>query len=288
MADGGTSLMLASLAITAIGTGMSFYSSQQAAANEQRMANYNAEIARQNAELQSATAARQAQMAQYNARLMQAQAQNDLSQAQYQAAVMESNAQTLRNYAASTEDQGREEARRMRLEKLRAISAQRSQFAKGGVTTEGSPLAVLADTEGTMELAISDMWWQTNQESKKLLKEAEFTDHRAAVTKSSAEYQSLLSMNSANLAFENALYEEKAARAGYGIAMQQAELDRMAGNSRADAYTLQGYSSIVSGAGQASNTLLSYNYNKPQSSTSKPKTSLTVRPSSIGGRAAIR
>lgn len=264
-----------SLALAAAGTGMQMYSANEAAKNESSIAAYNAQIANQQAEIQGAVARRQGEIAQYNATLQmrQAEAQKQTSEVQariqeYNAEMQSRNATTMRAYADNAEDQGREQARRMREDKLRILGLQRSQFAKGGVTTEGSPLAVLAETDGMLELNIQDSWYQSVNESKKLRGEADSLDADASMTRWSAEvgrrsgdFSSLLSMGSAQASYDNALFETETAGAGVRIAKRQADIDRLAGNNRANAYELQGLASGISGASSMSSTLLNYNYN---------------------------
>ena len=264
-----------SIAMAAAGTGMQMYSANEAAKNERSIAAYNAQIAQQQADMQGAVARRQGEIAQYNATLQmrQAEAQKQTSDVQariqeYNAEMQSRNATTMRAYADNAEEQGREQARRMRDEKARILGLQRSQFAKGGVTTEGSPLAVLAETDGMLELNIQDSWYQTMQESKKLRGEADNLDADAGMTRWSAEvgrrsgdFSSLLSMGSAQASYNNALFETETASAGVRIANRQAEIDRLAGNNRANAYELQGLASGIYGAADMSSTLLNYNYN---------------------------
>lgn len=258
-------LTAASLAMTAVGTGIGVYSSMQAASNEKRIAAYNAQLANQQAELQGQVARRQAEVAAYNAQLSQRQADLNRQMSEYQAQVAERNATTLRAYADQGEARGREEARRMREEKLRILAGMRSGYAKSGVTTEGSPLAVLAEADGTLELQIKDMWWQSTNEAKKLRGEAEGLDFEAAVTRRSGDYSHLLASRSADQALSDAAFEGATAGAGVRIAKRQAEIERLAGNNRASAYQLQGLASGVSGVGDISKTLLTAGYNgKPR------------------------
>lgn len=260
-------LVAASLATTAIGTGIGVYSSMQAANNEKRIAAYNAELANRQAELQGQVAQRQAEVAAYNSQLSQRQADLNKQMAEYQATVAERNATTLRAYADQGEARGREEARRMREEKARILAGMRSGYAKSGVTTEGSPLAVLAEADGTLELQIQDMWWQSTNEAKKLRGEAEGLDFEAAVTRRGGEYSHLLASRAADQSLTDAMFEREAAGAGVRIAKRQAEIDRLAGNNRASAYQLQGLASGISGVGDVSRTLLNYGYNsKPRAS----------------------
>ena len=287
---GTETLLAAGLVMAAAGTGMTMYSSHEAAKNERAMANYNAQIARQQAEMQGAVARRQGEIAQYNAQLQMRQAEMAKQSAQMQARIQEYNADmqnrnatTMRAYADNAEAQGREQARRMREEKMRILGQQRSQFAKGGVMMEGSPLAVLAETDGLLELNIQDSWYQTVQESKKLRSQADDLDSDAEMMRWNAEvgrrtgdFSSLLSMGAAQASYDNALFETAAAGAGVRIAKRQAEIDKLAGYNRASAYDMQTAAAGISWAADMSSTLLTYNYNK------KPKATTTSGTTAIG------
>jgi len=140
MAVATTTVLLASLAATAIGTGITMYGQQQQAQQQERMAQYNYSLQQQNIAVQQ-------------------------KMADYQRQVNESNAKQLDNYAAAQEAQGLEQASRTRQEKLRALAMQRGQYAASGVTEEGSPLAVLADTASNYELQAHDMLWKANNDA---------------------------------------------------------------------------------------------------------------------------
>lgn len=65
--------------------------------------------------------------------------------------------QELQNQQADAEQrQSIEKARRIREQRDRLLGLQRAQFAAAGVTDQGSPLAVLADTYTQGELAATD------------------------------------------------------------------------------------------------------------------------------------
>ncbi|MEI6278300.1 MAG: hypothetical protein WCQ16_02810 [Verrucomicrobiae bacterium] len=265
MADGGTTLMLAQLAITAIGTGVSMYGSAQAAANQRKMADYNAQIAAQQAQIQQAVATRHGEIGQYNATLMSRQADASRQAAEFNAQMQERNATTMRAYADNAESQGREQAQRLRAEKLRILGDQQSGYAAAGVTTEGSPLAVLAETDGMLELQIQDSWYQSTQASKKQRGEADMMDWQAQAGRTSGDYSNLLSQASAQMDFQNAAFESATSSAGVRIAQRQADIAHLAGDNQASAYQLQGLSEGIKDASKMTGTLINYNDNAPKS-----------------------
>jgi len=264
-------LMAGSLALAAVGTGVGVYSSFEAAGNERAMADYNAQIAQQQADIQGKVAQRQAEMAQYNATLQMRQGEAQQQAAEYNAQLQERNATTMRAYADNAEAQGTEQARRMRLEKLRIMGGLQSQYAAAGVTTEGSPLAVLAETDGMLELQIQDGWYQTVQQTKNQRGQADLLDWQANVTRQSGDYSNLLTQSSAQLDLQNAQFEAQTASAGTRIAQRQADINQMAGNNRADAYMWQGAATGLQGAASMSDTLLKYDYNRPSNNIGKTK-----------------
>ena len=123
-----------SLAATAVGTGMSYYSAQSQAANAQAVANYNAQIMAQNAQVEMQMAQ---QMATY--------------QAQQQAAIANAQAQAQMNNAAALEQQAA--AAEALLEALRPLlEDERAEVSRPAQSL--SPVAALrADDPGVGAVA---------------------------------------------------------------------------------------------------------------------------------------
>ena len=145
-------LLIVSLAATAASAGVSFYGQQQQAAAADRMAKYNFAVQKQQMEMQATMQRMQADQQQ------QAGMQN--------AALME-------NEATRVEQEARERARRMREQNERMLGQQRAQYGKAGVTSEGSPLAVMAESAGLMELAVGDELYKAGLERQGFLRKAE-------------------------------------------------------------------------------------------------------------------
>lgn len=152
------------------------------AAQQLQIAQYNAEIQRQNTEvayqMAQAQAASAANLAQFN---MAASAANQSlaefqamgAQRQYQQGLLDAKQLELESEAVRAA--GREDQARARQENALRISAIRSQYAASGVTFEGTPLEVLSDAAGLGEVAVQDMAYATELESRKTLREAELT-----------------------------------------------------------------------------------------------------------------
>lgn len=78
------------------------------------------------------------------------------------------NAQVAENQALQTEMDARESVKRKREQNSRLISTQRAGYAASGVTIDGSPLEVMADTAGILELETLDYSRQQRQQAASL------------------------------------------------------------------------------------------------------------------------
>jgi hypothetical protein len=285
-------LTTASVLATAASTGIAMYSADQQAKSQAAIADYNRQVNEQNAAWQRMAAERAAQSEQYNAQLAIFNAQSQQSQAAFQSQIstfqneqlrqqsqfsdmqaqMQSNAaEQMRQQADGQDRQAKEQADRIRAEKNRILGLQRSQFAKGGVTTEGSPLAVLADTANLYEMQVADTRLLANLESNKKRYEADVTDFNAGITaleggmmRDQAKInESAIGFNlnqdlftagrnldSARMSFNDAQFAEKAAGAGYRISMRQAAIEQQAGYATSRATQLGGYAAGAAGVAQ--------------------------------------
>jgi hypothetical protein len=66
------------------------------------------------------------------------------------------NAKLAENQALQTEMDAAENIRRKRSENRRMLATQRSRYAKAGVLMEGTPLELLAESAGNLELEVLD------------------------------------------------------------------------------------------------------------------------------------
>lgn len=223
-----------SVAASAAGTGMSMYAQSEQAKTSQRMAEYNAAIQRQDADMQARLAQYQAGV---NAQVAQAQAQAQIN-----------NAQTLANQAVGVEAEARERARRSREESERAQSLMRARYAKSGVVAEGTPLVVLANEGRNAELAVHTGLYQSELQRQSLLRQSELE-----------RYQSNFSLMEA----AQYDYEGLAASAGKRIAYRNANMTVLAGQAQASALRSQGTASLFSGISSAAGTAMNYAYMSP-------------------------
>jgi hypothetical protein len=244
---------------------------ERAAQSEQ----YNSQLAIFNAQSQQSQAAFQSQISTYQNEQLRQQSQFSDMQAQMQ----RNAADQMRQQADGQDRQAKDQADRIRAEKNRILGLQRSQFAKGGVTTEGSPLAVLADTANLYEMQVADTRLLANLESNKKSYEADVTDFNAGITaleggmmRDQAKInESAIGFNlnqdlftagrnldSARMSFNDAQFAEKAAGAGYRINMRQAAIEQQAGYATSRATQLGGYAAGAAGVAQMGQIGMSY------------------------------
>lgn len=218
----GVGIGAASLLVTSVGTGLSYFGQQQQASNAEAIANYNAQIAAQNNQINQIIAKQQAD---YQRRY-----------AEIQATAQRQNADVLNAQGRAAEAAGREEARRQRERNEKAQAMQRARYAKAGVTTEGSPLAVMSESAALLELQAQDIHHKSELEGRAFDEQAK-----------AARYQAQMSDFDASVA----RYQMAAADAGFTIGSNQANANYLAGMSAASGYQTASYGTLISGAGSA-------------------------------------
>jgi len=82
------------------------------------------------------------------------------------------NAKVMENEALRNEMDGRESIARRRKDNKRLMGRSRARLAKSGVVEEGTPLEVMAEVAGQMELAALDERRAVNTESQRLRTQA--------------------------------------------------------------------------------------------------------------------
>lgn len=209
----GTAMVVGAVATLAAG-GLAYYSSQEQAATAQQVAAYNAEIQRQQADLNAQMQIRQSE-------INQSMLQSQLNQTA-----------ALDNQAESIEAHGREEQRRLREERLRMMGAQTAGFAKGGVVTEGTPLAVFAETDYNFALQEMDIFKSSSEQADAIRRGAAMERH---------DIGTQMEIEKLNV---------EAAKAGKAIGYSSAAMTTAQGAATARAYRLSGYGSLL-GAGSS-------------------------------------
>jgi hypothetical protein len=247
-------LTTASVLATAASTGIAMYSANEQSKSQAAIADYNRLQNEQNASWQRMAAERAAQADQFNSQMAMFNAQSQADQANMNNVLVQQQAQQLRTQADGVDAQAREQADRIRAEKDRVLGLQRSQYAAGGVTMEGSPLAVLADTANLYEMQVADTRLLADLESNKKRYEASMNSLVGDFNMNADLFSSAMAKKSAQISFNDAQFAEKAGGAGYRIAMRQAAIEQQAGYATSRATQLGGYSALASGIGSMANT----------------------------------
>jgi hypothetical protein len=251
-------LPIIAIAATAASTGIAMYSANEQSKSQAAIAEYNRIQNEQNAVWQRMAAERAAQSDQFNAQLSMSNAQSQADQANMNNVLVQQQSQQLRAQADGVDSQSRQQADRIRSEKARILGLQRSQYAAGGVTPEGSPLAVLADTANLYEMQVADTKLLANLDSNKKRYEAGMNELVGDFNLSSDLFASAMNKKAAQISFNDAQFAEKAAGAGYRINMRQAAIEQMSGNATARATAMGGYSALASGVGKVADTGMTY------------------------------
>ncbi len=210
--------LVAGAVATVAAGGLSYYGSVQQADTTQQVAAYNAAVQRQQADLSARIQGRQSE-------INQSMLQTQLNQT----------AATDRQ-ADAVAQQAREQQRRLREEKMRLLGTQAAGYAKGGVVSEGTPLAVFSDTELNYALQENDIFKTSSEQADALHREADLT--RLGL----------------NTQLEAEKLNARSARAGKSIALNTAGMTLAQGAAQASAYRLAGYGSLLSSAGSAANS----------------------------------
>lgn len=95
-----------------------------------------------------------------------------VQQAKTAKAAGEYNAKVAENAALQAEMDSRENIRRKRDDNRRMLAMQRGRYAKAGVTEAGTPLEVMAETAGLLELDALEMGRQSRIEANRLRSQA--------------------------------------------------------------------------------------------------------------------
>lgn len=208
------------LIVGAIGAGMSYYSQKSAAASQTRIANSNFLLQSQAAEMQRKTAQFQFEQ---NQKQFEIEKQQQMQQANM-----------LRGQADNEDaaSRARIAATRKDYERMQAI--QRARLAKSGVVEAGTPLDILAETAGQMELAIANQHFESSLATQRTRFQADMTEAGAW----NAEFQG---------AMQGFRDQSEIAAAGSRIA--GANIDRLVGLNQAKQMRREATAGLISSAG---------------------------------------
>lgn len=232
-----------SLAVGAVGIGLSMSASNNAAKSQEQLALVNAQAATQEARQRGTLSALQAQL---NASL----AESDKKAANEAARVLEAQ-------AGQVSKVGRENTRRSREEFARFLASQRASIAASGVLdTSGSPMALLADTAAQDQRAAEDMLFETENSRNEIFAQANAQRNAGTVSGIQA------------LGFKA---EAAGARASIGLGASNARLDLLASRAGANAMRQQAVGSAVGSIGSLGMSGVSMYSSMPGTNRAKPQ-----------------
>ena len=224
--EAATYLAVASLVVGAAGTGYGIYTQNQAAKTQDTFALLNAQMGRQQGQLQARLA-----MAQANIQAQTAHANERIGMA---------NANAIRGDAEARTRASEQNIISTRADQERFQSTQRSMMSASGlVDSTGSPLDLLADTASAHQMELAEMQYQTELERRQLFREADMT----AMSGLDAGNEMLKGMSQA-----------AAAR----MSSRQATLTGYSESAKANAMRSQAVATGIQGTGSALGS--SYNY----------------------------
>ena len=218
-----TILGIASLVVSAVGTGLSVQSQNNAAKSQEELSLLN---------LQS-----QRQAAQQQGRLQSMQAQVNAALAAKDQAAANAAAVSLERQAQSVGAAGRENTRQQRMQFAQFIAQQRAAVAASGVVdTTGSPLALLADSAKQEQYAADETLYQVESAQRQLYFDADMQRNAGTVA------------GMQGLGFRA---ESAGAMGSIGMAEAQARLDYLGARAGATAMRNGATASLIGGIGDA-------------------------------------
>lgn len=226
------------IVVTVIGAGVSAYGQYQAGKQSDLMAQYNAHQQEFNARVQLMT-----MQAEANARKATADANLRFRTAEAQAKFQ--NARLLAKQAESDSANVRESIRRKAEESGRFIGAQRAKIAASGIVeASGTPLDILAETAGKIQLEREDTLYADSVNRATLFREAQLQKFGGELAIAGAT----LDRNSevAGIALSRAASDVE-----YRRSLRDAEITRLSGKAERRTATYQAAGTLLSGLSSA-------------------------------------
>lgn len=228
-------LEVIALAITAVGAGVSAYSSYQAGKSQQYMAELNASAQERNARMQLLSMQTQA-----NLRKREAEMQFALRSSEAQARL--NNAKSIENQALSQDAIDRVNLRKRREEFAQFQSTQRANIAASGLAeSTGTPLDILAETASTIQRDQEEQKYGMELQRRTLFREAQME-----------RFGGKLAMAGATMDRDSGLLQaslgQAAARSEYLGNMRAAEITRIGGSYARTAGNLGAAATLLNGA----------------------------------------
>lgn len=308
MGTGAEVIAIAAIVSSVAATGVAAYGQMQQAQAAAQMAAYNQQVQQQAAQIQYQNSMVQNQLKQQQNQLMQQQAvaqqnaiaknmqmsqrmnllnqRNLQSRTDAQIMAMQNNALVAQRNAAAqdqeanlVEAQSRERARRQREQNDKVMAAIRAKQGKSNVTFEGSPLQVMAETAGLMELGVADAFYEAGLQSQALRTKADagryggalelwqtrFVGQDAMTEGQVMDLKAQADLSNLNLERQAAQYELAAAQYQGSALTRQRDLigaqltydmnaargTYLQGMNQSQAYQIGAYGTLLSGASQA-------------------------------------
>lgn len=235
-----TALAIGALVVGAVGTGVSVYNQNTQANNARALGSYNATLTDQ-------TSA-------YNARLIEEESEFNAKQLEETAAYNASattaaadyNFLLSENQADLADMNGRENIRRLRMDGKKVLSTQGARYAKAGVVGDtGTPLEVMAETAGLIELSVLDKKRAADAEAQATRSEGAMKRYMAYKDAEATRYFG------AQKAWSTRYFGQQNAYATRFFGTQQAGAQRLYGASQAAGYQAAATGTLLSGTANA-------------------------------------
>lgn len=239
----------AALAASAVGAGVSAYGQHQAAKQSEQIAKYNYSLQMQQARQSQQMAMFQQDAMNQQAAVMEAQAgiNNALAQAEAQARL--NNAAALRQQADVQAKAGRENFRATQRDNQRLVAIQRARMAKSGTVESGSPLEILAETGGEMQMALNEQHYQDDIARRKTLGEAAMEEFGGKLASAGANAQAQAGRAEADFTRVAANLEGARGAAALSQGRREARIGLMTGQANAQGQRTAAWGSLISGVG---------------------------------------
>lgn len=242
----------AGLGLKLIGGGLSFLSQRNQASAAADVTRFNASQqasdARMNFMAQNAAIEQQGLAAEIQQRQAEANYQISLAEA----SARDRNAKLIAMQAEARTGDSREAIRRKRVEYEKFKASQRSQIAASGVVaSEGSPLELLADTAGEMEVSIQELHRGADLQRTAGLEASRMEGFAADLQRSGASSAFASASAASGLAMSRVGLDQAINRSQFGANMAQTNITRMVGMSQSRGMNKAAFGSLLSSAGSA-------------------------------------
>lgn len=247
--------------VSLVGAGVSAASQWSQAKAQERIAKFNFAVEQSNARLAMLSQLGAIQQQRAASAVALRQAEINFALAQSEAAARDANAARIRQAADARAAGSREEIRRKQIEFAKFKAMQRARIAGSGVVeSTGSPLEMLAETAGQMQLAVEEMHAQANIDRSTAYNEAEMESFGARLMRAGASSQFAISQASEKLRGNAFRMEESAARSRASQAGAMAEINRMVAGSNASGQKMAAVGTLFTGIGNYAATRSRFTY----------------------------